>query len=188
MTGDLEYISSKKEIHKHTRAIFAFTNDYDLRFKDMRKLGKMYVVPDADFRRLKGLDKMGPEPLEKGFTLKKFKEILKERTGRIKALLLDQYFIAGIGNVYGDEILFHARIHPEKEANKLTRAEIKKLYKEIRHVLGIACKMKAMPHVLPEWLIGVRGPKGICPRCEKKFDRVHIQGRYSYFCLKCQKY
>ena len=187
MTGDLKIVSSKNKIHKHTRVIFSLSSGIDLRYIDPRKLGKMYLVPDSNFKKIKLLLEMGPEPLSDEFTEEEFRRILGKHRGSIKALLLNQRFIAGIGNVYGDEILFHAGIHPLKSPDDFSENEIRTLYSKIKSVLATAVKMRAAPWIHPRWLMGERGEGGSCPKCSRVLDRVHIQGRYSYFCPKCQK-
>ncbi len=185
MTGNLIYSDPQEELHEHTRLIFTFESGKQLRFIDQRKLGKMYVVPDEDFSGIKALYTMGPEPLSKDFTLDDFGELLGGRKGRIKALLMDQSFIAGIGNVYGDEILWQAGVHPEKHADELTASEVKRLYGKIKGVLSEAVNHYYSIHECPDWFLSGRRP-GICPKHGITLDRVKIQGRYSYFCLRCQ--
>lgn len=132
---------------------------------------------------------MGPEPLDENFTLEKFKGLLKERKGRIKGLLMDQKFIAGIGNIYGDEILFQAAIRPERRVDTLTAKEVKLLYEKIRKVLTEACYSYEEYLSLSQrrdWLMSTRH-KGFCPRDQKELGGVKIQGRYSYYCSECQR-
>jgi formamidopyrimidine-DNA glycosylase len=187
MTGDLKIVPSKNKIHKHTRVVFSLSGRIDLRFIDQRKLGKIYLVPNSDFRRVRLLLEMGPEPLSDEFTEEEFRSILGKHRGGIKGLLLNQRFIAGIGNVYGDEILFQARIHPLRSPDELKENEVKTLYKKIRSILATAVRMRAAPGNLHYWFMKTRGKGRSCPRCRGALDRVHIQGRYSYFCPKCQR-
>ncbi|MEW6189505.1 MAG: DNA-formamidopyrimidine glycosylase [Actinomycetota bacterium] len=185
MTGNLIYCDPQEEIHKHTRVVFTFENGKQLRFIDQRKLGKMYVVPDEDFSGIKALYTMGPEPLSEDFTLDVFNELLKKRKGRIKSLLMDQSFIAGIGNVYGDVILWQAKIHPQRRVDELNSAEIRGLFHSIKEVLHESVRNYYSIHERPDWfLMGRR--EGICPRCAYPLDAVKIQGRYSHFCPRCQ--
>ncbi|MDI6891927.1 MAG: DNA-formamidopyrimidine glycosylase [Actinomycetota bacterium] len=185
MTGNLIYSDPQEEIHEHTRLIFTFESGKQLRFIDQRKLGKMYVVQDEDFSGIKALYTMGPEPLSKVFTLDVFGELLRRRKGRIKALLMDQSFIAGIGNVYGDEILWRAGIHPEKHADELAPSEVEKFCETIKDVLSEAVDHYYFIHEDPDWFLSGRR-LGVCPKHGIPLDRVKIQGRYSYFCPECQ--
>jgi formamidopyrimidine-DNA glycosylase len=108
-----------------------------------------------------------PEPLEEGFSLDEFE-------GRLKALLMDQGFIAGIGNVYGDEILFQSRTRPSKKAHELKKEEIKRVYKKIRYVLRTACEHDADLSWLDRWFVTGRS-KGYCPDCGSELKRIKIQ-------------
>jgi formamidopyrimidine-DNA glycosylase len=100
---------------------------------------------------------------------------------------MDQTFIAGIGNVYGDEILYQAKIHPERRANELNSSQICDLYMKIKSVLSNACKLYDLIHIDKNWFLSGRR-LGFCPRCNVTLGRVKIQGRYSYFCPRCQTF
>jgi formamidopyrimidine-DNA glycosylase len=129
---------------------------------------------------------MGPEPLSRDFNFKIFVEQLKKRKGRIKSLLLNQSFLAGIGNIYGDEILFQSRIKPTRKTHNLTKDQIRNLYNKIRYVLKKACELNADLSSMRTWFLYGRG-EGFCIKCKGSLDRVKIQGRYSYFCPRCQR-
>ncbi len=185
MTGDLTYCNVEDELHKHTRAIFTFKSGKQLRFTDQRKLGKIYLVPDEDYSGIKALQNMGPEPLSKDFTYNFFRKLSSKRKAKIKSLLIDQSFIAGIGNVYGDVILWQARINPEKHANELTSTEIERLFQSIKYILGESVRNYDLVHGRTDWFLTGRD-EGICPRCGSLLSAVKIQGRYSHFCSRCQ--
>ncbi len=104
----------------------------------------------------------------------------------IKSLLMNQGFIAGIGNIYGDEILFQSRIIPFRKACDLAKSQVEKLYNKIRYVLKKACEHDADLSEMRNWFVHGRDI-GYCVNCRGKLDRVRIQGRYSYYCARCQK-
>ena len=122
MTGRIDIV--KGEIPKYTTVQINFTNGQKLCLVDYRKFGRVWVVQDID----EIVGHIGIEPLSDKFTSKKFKKMLEKRTGMIKPLLLNQQFIAGIGNYLADEILFRSSIHPMRKSNTLTTNEKKKLW------------------------------------------------------------
>jgi formamidopyrimidine-DNA glycosylase len=185
MTGSLLWFPTSKERHPHERIIFLFKHG-EMRFRDQRRLGKVYLVPDRDFSSIKALSTMGPEPLSPSFTFRLFDELLRGRKGKIKSLLMDQSFVAGIGNIYGDEILFQAGIQPTRRAESLKEEEKKALFKKIKEVLWEAVNDYEQLSEKSSWFINWRRI-GVCPRGCGKLERVKIGGRYSYFCPSCQK-
>ena len=185
MTGNLLWLPPRSERHPHDRIIFIF-EDGELRFRDQRRLGKVYLVPDENFHSIKALFRMGPEPLSTNFTFEIFSKLLGKRRGKIKPLLMDQSFVAGIGNIYGDEILFQSKIQPERRIESLSSGERKALFQAIKKVLSEAvCDYEHLSEK-KSWFLNSRR-KGVCPKCNGKLERVKIQGRYSYFCPFCQK-
>ncbi len=99
---------------------------------------------------------------------------------------MNQSFVAGIGNIYGDEILFQSGIRPTRKTNGLTDKEMRTLYRKMRYVLNTACAHNADLRGLRRWFVHGR-TKGRCPKCGAGLDRLRIQGRYSYFCMHCQR-
>lgn len=186
MTGNLLITAPKAEAAPHTRLVIRLDGDKELRFVDPRRLGVLYVVRDMEFQEIPGLQRMGPEPLSGDFTFEVFNARLHNRTAKIKSLLMDQHFIAGIGNIYGDEILFQSRIKPSRKACDLTGEEIRRLYDKIRYVLKNACEHNADLSGMHNWFVHGRS-KGYCVNCKAKLKRVRVQGRYSYYCARCQK-
>src|SRR3989338_1753525 len=110
----------------YIRTIWLLSNGYQLAFSDLRRFGKIVLVKDDDLSELPEIKKLGPEPLEIKF--KKFKELFTNKRGRIKQVLMDPFFIAGIGNIYSDEILWDSGLHPLSRAENLSEADIKKIY------------------------------------------------------------
>ena len=191
MTGVL--LLNPKEVDRYARAFFHFSNGNRLVFKDLRRLGLMWLVDDADTV----VGKLGPEPLCESFTPGVLGQRLSRRRIPVKAALLDQGIVAGIGNMYADEALFAARIHPLKKADALSAEETQTLYDCIREVLWAAIGSKGASvdtYVRPEGQLGTahsdfkvahRGGEA-CPVCSTAIERVSVQNRGSYFCPRCQ--
>jgi formamidopyrimidine-DNA glycosylase len=193
MTGIL--LLNAKGVDRYARAIFQFSNGHRLVFCDRRRLGLMWLVDDANTV----VCKLGPEPLDKIFT----PDILEQRLSRhhipIKAALLDQCIVAGIGNMYADEALFAARIHPLRRADDLSSEEVQILYHCIRRVLGaaIGCKGASVDtYIRPEGELGTAHSDfkvahkigDPCPICGSNIERCVVQNRGSYFCPRCQSF
>jgi formamidopyrimidine-DNA glycosylase len=193
MTGSLLIKPASAEPDKYIRAIFRLGEEIQLWFRDSRKLGVMWLVEDAS--PITG--KLGPEPLEASFTPQILFERLKNRTAPIKALLCDQSFIAGIGNMYADEALFAARIHPLRPGGSLSWDEVERLHHAIQQVLLSAITHKGASvdtYLRPGGEVGTahfdfkvahRGGEP-CPLCGTPIERIPIRNRGSYFCPKCQ--
>ncbi|MCJ7763836.1 MAG: DNA-formamidopyrimidine glycosylase, partial [Dehalococcoidales bacterium] len=178
---------------EYTRAIIHLDDGNNIFFRDPRKFGTLQLVKDSD----SVLCKLGPEPLSPSFTPEILYDSLKKRKAPIKAVLLDQGFIAGIGNMYADEALFAAGIHPLRPANSLSRTEVKSLHRVIRDVLQEAISSKGASvstYFRPggetgtahsHFQVAHRGGKP-CPVCNTPIQRIPIRNRGSYFCPKCQ--
>ncbi|MGZ4122761.1 MAG: DNA-formamidopyrimidine glycosylase [Tumebacillaceae bacterium] len=137
MEGRYGLYNADEPVEKHTHVIFHFTDGTELRYKDVRQFGTMDIVPRGDFSALPGLVTLGPEPLEEAFTVDVLRDqIKKRRSGKMKALLLDQSFVAGLGNIYVDEVLFSSGIHPETSVTDLTEEQIVRLQGSIVEVLA----------------------------------------------------
>jgi formamidopyrimidine-DNA glycosylase len=191
MTGVL--LLNPAGVDRYARAVFHFSNGNRLVFRDLRRLGLMCLVDDADTV----VGKLGPEPLGENFT----PGILGQRLSRhripIKAALLDQGIVAGIGNMYADEALFAGRIHPLKKADALSAEEIQTLCHCMCKVLRAAIGSKGASvntYVRPEGQLGTahsdfkvahRGGEA-CPVCGTAIERVSVQNRGTYFCPRCQ--
>jgi len=136
-----------------------------------------------EFLQTRGI---GPDALE--ITLSEFKVILGKHRGAVKAILLNQKLIAGIGNLYADEILFGVRMHPATEAARVSDKNLTRLFRALRHVLEKAIALKTDFNRLPKsWLLPHRGKRGRCPRCGRALKLATIGGRTSWFCAHCQK-
>jgi len=196
MTGSLllsDRDSATLEPERYATAVFTLDNGTGLVFRDRRKLGTAALVKDES--ELEG--KLGPEPLDSGFTLKGFREGLKRHRAPIKALLCEQKLVAGIGNMYADEALFAAGIHPLRPANSLTRKEIKNLHEAIRKVLeagignaGATFSDYRRPggeegSQQDAFYVAHRGGQ-TCRVCSTPIERIPIRNRGTYFCPRCQ--
>jgi len=184
MTGSLEYLKHDEAAPKTARVIFRFATNRRLAFDDQRKFGEIELIEDVDeFLQTRDI---GPDALEIG--LSQFKAIVGNRRGAVKAILLNQQLIAGIGNLYADEILFRAGMHPATEAASLTETDLRRLFRATRYVLGKAIALKTDFNRLPKsWLLTHRGKRGRCPRCGGALKSATIGGRTSWFCTHCQK-
>jgi len=197
MTGKL-LVKEREEIpDKHTHIIFELDNGLDLRFNNIRKFGRAYLIDGDNWQNAGGLSKLGPEPLSPYFTFDDFKNALKKRKTRIKALLLNQGFIAGLGNIYSDEALFRAGISPTRKADSLTDQEIAALYQAIRLILelGIEYGGTTFSDYLNaigekgkfQYQLQVYGRTGEdCLCCGQKIIRERVGGRNSHYCPHCQ--
>lgn len=197
MTGKLLVKSDKEKVDKHTHLIVKLNDNKELRFNNIRKFGRVYLVKSREWEKAGGLSRLGPEPLSDDFTLEIFKNGFKNRTTYIKSLLLKQDFIAGLGNIYTDEALFEAGIAPDRRSNTLSEEEKENLYKAIIKILekGIKyCGTSFSDYVDSNGVPGsfqdklkVYGQEGEnCPFCDEKIIKEKIGGRSSHYCPKCQ--
>jgi formamidopyrimidine-DNA glycosylase len=191
MTGSL--LLNPKEVERYARAVFHLSNGHRFVFRDRRRLGLIWLVDDANTV----VGKLGPEPLDESFTPEILGQILSRRHIPVKAALLDQGIVAGIGNMYADEALFAARIHPLRKADALPPEEVRTLHNCIRGVLQTAIGSKGASvdtYVRPEGELGTAhfdfkvAHKGgePCPICGSTIERVPVQNRGTYFCPRCQ--
>jgi formamidopyrimidine-DNA glycosylase len=182
----------------HVRLLFVLDGAQELRFNDPRKFGKVYVMDPSGTERALPWGHFGPEPLNDDFTIPAFRRALSGRTAPIKPLLLGQRIVTGLGNIYVDEALFLARIHPERPAGSLTLPEIKRLHQAIRTVLASAIDRRGTTFSNYTDIEGRAGGyqealqvfhRGgePCPRCGRPLTRTVLQGRGTHFCSKCQR-
>lgn len=196
MTGRLYVVKPTDDPDNaaHLRAEFGLDNGLVLRFYDMRKFGKIYLVTDIE--QITG--GLGPEPLTDAFTEGDFRERLHARSRAIKPLLLDQTFVAGIGNIYADESLWMSKIDPRRKANTLNDDEIVSLYENIRQVLRDAIEHEGSSF---SWYLKPDGSQGEfqnhfrvydrehepCPRCGTMISKIKLAQRGTHFCANCQQ-
>jgi formamidopyrimidine-DNA glycosylase len=184
MTGWLQYLKRDEDTPKSARVLFSFANNRRLAFDDQRKFGEIELIGDVgEFLQRRGI---GPDALDVG--LSEFKKIFRKHYGALKAILLNQRLIAGIGNLYADEILFRGRMHPATGAARLSSGDLRRLFRATRHVLETAIALKTDFNRLPKsWLLTHRGKGGRCPRCGRALKSATIGGRTSWFCPHCQR-
>jgi formamidopyrimidine-DNA glycosylase len=185
--------------NRFIRLIFFLSNGKHLALCDMRKFAKVLIWPTDKLSELGDINKLGPDAMAKDFDYKKFKEAVLKKNGKIKFVLMDQNVIAGIGNIYADEILWAAGVHPFKEVKKLSEAELKKIFKAIKPILTKSIKMRGTSSSDFRDAAGKRGrfqnflkvyQKG-GELCAKKdggiIKKVKSNGRSSHFCPIHQK-
>ncbi len=184
MTGGVEYRESGKPNSEHVRLIISFSGGGTLAFIDMRRLGRIRVAKSMqDFITKSGL---GPDALSVG--RKDFEKIIRSWKKMIKALLMDQRQIAGLGNIYCDEILYHSGTNPRKRASKLDSSEIDSIYNSMKKVLKTAIQKQADPDRMPaNYLLRRRQRGASCGLDGGKIDRVKVGGRSTYYCTTHQK-
>jgi formamidopyrimidine-DNA glycosylase len=190
MSGDLWVVPADDPDHPHIRTIFDLDNGFQLRFKDMRKFGRVYLVDDPN-RVIGGL---GPEPLAKDFAVDDFVRLFERRSGRLKPLLLNQGFIAGIGNIYADESCHMARLDPRRRVDSLSISDLTRLYNAIRQALtsGIVHKGASLDAVYRggefQNYFQVYGRQTQpCLNCGTEIQRIVLAGRGTHFCSHCQR-
>ena len=184
MTGSLTYFENPDDEPPHSRLLFAFENGYHLAFDDARMFGMVDLIgKPEDFLRNREL---GPDPLEMDAT--SFRKRLRETKGGIKATIMNQKMLAGIGNLYSDEILFQACIHPRTSVAQLDDPTLENLHKETLRVLNTAIKQEAYPQELPDsFLLSHRQEGARCPRGNGNIQKLQAAGRTAYFCPTCQR-
>ncbi len=184
MTGSLQYFKNEEQTPRHARVLFAFAKNHRLAFDDQRQFGQVGLLKDVDeFLKKRAL---GPDALD--LDLGEFRKILQKRRGAVKSVLMNQQLIAGIGNIYADEILFRVRMHPATEISRLEKKGFTKLFRATRYILEKAISAKADVNQMPKsWLLPHRGKGGKCPRCRRKLKAAKIGGRTAWFCAHCQK-
>jgi len=198
MTGRLLYHTPDMEYDKYTHIVFRFLNEDALLYADTRTLGTLYVLPPAQLWRINGLATLGPEPLSQEFTGAYFVNLLATHRGKIKGLLLNQKYIGGLGNIYVDESLVLAGIHPERVACSLAEDEMLRLYKAINEVIADGIEHggttvrdyrdsegKSGTH---QHHLRVYGRKNQpCLLCGTLISKTEVAGRGTHYCPYCQK-
>lgn len=183
MTGSLKYFNDVQDEPRHTRVLISFGNGYHLAFDDQRMFGKVDLIGDPE--SFVGERKLGADPLGLDFTA--FRDRLEGRRGAIKAALMNQRIFAGIGNIYSDEILFQARIHPKTNVGQLNEEALNDLFEETRRVQQTAIEHGANPENLPNsFLLSHRREGEDCPRGNGKVEKIKAAGRTAYYCPTCQ--
>jgi len=188
MNGEL-LLGKKGELKpRWGRVEFHFDDGTCLHYINMRLIGKVALYPTVDETDIPEIAKLGPEPLDRRFTYNKFSDAISGHETTIHQVLMDQALIAGIGNIFSDEITFQAGVRPDRKVKDLSRDEMKRIYKEMKRVLRQAVELDAeLDDHADEFLIPHRGRNGECPRGHGRLVKKTIGGRSSYFCPACQK-
>lgn len=198
MEGNYRLKNENDPKDKHTHIIFHFKDGTELRYRDVRKFGTMHLFTKGTEETVPPLSKLGPEPFSNSFTTDYLKEKFAKTERIIKAVLLDQTIVTGLGNIYVDEVLHRAEIHPERKAKSLTDQEIARLREQAAATLqesiavgGSSVNTYMNSHGLTgsyqEQLL-VYGRKGeACLQCGEQIEKIKAAGRGTHFCPNCQK-
>ena len=219
MTGALIVAPPETPADPYARVVFQLADGRELRYRDVRKFGRIGLWPGGGLRSVGAgrgtrshrvaenattyrigevFSGHGPEPLSRSFTADRFAQRLARRSAKLKTLLLDQSFIAGVGNIYADEALWRARLHPLRAADTLTPREVRRLHRTMRQVLreGIAHRGASFsdyvgadgePGANAERLAVYRRTGEPCLRCGRPIDRIVVGQRSTHFCPRCQR-
>jgi formamidopyrimidine-DNA glycosylase len=185
MTGFLKYFKDPDKEPPHSRVVVDFFNGYHLSYDSQRKLGMVTLTKDVG--KFIKVNRLGPDALEPDFDFARFKCIIGEKRRTVKSALMNQSLVAGIGNVYSDEILFQAQIHPKTTIRQLDEKKLKKMFRTMKRVLKVATDAKADPENFPDsYLTPYRNADAKCPKCGKCIQRTKVFGRTAYWCPGCQ--
>jgi len=193
MTGALLHRDARAPADRYVRAVLSLDDNTELRFADLRKLGRLRLASDPG----EVVGRLGPEPLDVAFTAAVLRQAIGRRKAPIKTVLLDQRALAGLGNIYADEALFAARIHPQRRADTLTEADNRRLHRSIRRVLRDALDNRGAS--FRDYVDG-GGREGMhqfhvkvfrrtgqpCYVCGVEVARAKVGGRSTHFCPRCQ--
>ncbi len=197
MEGRYGLYEKDELIDKHTHVIFSFTDGTELRYRDVRKFGTMHLFMKGEEETQLPLVKLGIEPLAETFTPEQLKDLLSGTNRTIKATLLDQTKLVGLGNIYVDEVLFRSRINPKRIGKDLADKEIVKLHHEIKATLSEAIKLGGSS--IKSYVNG-QGESGMfqqqlfvyglknspCKECSKLIEKTSVAGRGTHYCPNCQ--
>ncbi|MGG0236991.1 DNA-formamidopyrimidine glycosylase [Bacillus rhizoplanae] len=197
MEGKYMLHEADDPVDKHTHVRFRFTDDTELRYKDVRKFGTMHLFEKGSELTVMPLADLGPEPFSGELTPAYLRERMQKTARKVKVVLLDQRIVVGLGNIYVDEVLFRSRIHPEREASSLTNEEFETLYKEIVATLTEAVERGGSTirtYMNSQGQIGsfqerlyVYGRKGEpCVTCGTALEKTVVGGRGTHYCPVCQ--
>ncbi len=199
MSGQLLFRPPGAPRYPHTRLIIHLDGGEELCFVDPRKFGEAYLFSEEEGETLVNPFALGPEPLDRCCTPDKIRESFRSRRGPVKAVLLDQKVVAGLGNIYTDEALHRSGIHPLRPASSLSGKEVEKLLESVREVLreAIECRGTSAadrqyvntagePGTFQEKLQVYQKPGSPCPRCKSPIATVRVAGRTAHFCPACQ--
>ncbi len=185
MSGRLHYCPPGESAPPYTRLLLRFTQGDALAYVSQRMLGKVLLAPDAEQFLQAG--RLGPDALDPALDERAFQRIFGRQKGMVKPALMNQHLVAGIGNIYADEILFQARVHPARRLAQVKTPVLTALFRAMRTVLRTAIACQADVARMPcNFLLPQRHEGGRCPRCGQPLQRLKITGRGTYLCPACQ--
>lgn len=198
MEGKYFFKNKNDQINKHEHVIFNLDNNQELRYIDTRKFGKMFLIQKENIDTIGPLKELGLEPFDKKLTPNYLKEKIKNKIIPIKTALLDQSIIAGIGNIYADEILFLSHVNPLKKSNTLKEKELNNIIKSTKEVLNKAIAKGGTTIHTYTSVDGIKGTyqdslfvhnkeKELCKVCQTQIKKIKVGGRGTYYCPHCQK-
>jgi formamidopyrimidine-DNA glycosylase len=198
MTGQLRYVDPATALLDHTHAVLALDDGSQLRYRDVRRFGRLLFGSEQELVAERKLPKLGPEPIDPEFSAADLYRRLHSRRAPLKSLLLDQAVVAGVGNIYADESCFRARIRPDRRADSLSRPAVRRLREALQVSLlqGIANRGSSVDDYRDAW-----GEKGLqqeqlqvygrggkpCLTCGRSLASVRLAGRTTVFCRRCQR-
>jgi formamidopyrimidine-DNA glycosylase len=199
MSGRFQRGTGRVALAPHTHVIMTFQQGGDLRFIDPRTFGEMFVTAGDDLGKVKEIAHIAIDPLDQVFTWQSFQYLLAEKAAKMKTLLMDQKFISGLGNIYSDEVLFHAGLRYDRMSNTLSSQEVRRLYRAIQEIVQESIKARGTTLDDESYVdlfgkpgeygseLKVYGRTGLpCRRCRTPIQSVKISGRQAYFCPQCQ--
>ncbi len=192
LTGRLQYCPPKERRKAKTCFVLDLDNGQQLRYFDSKLMGKIYLVPDGRVELIPRWDEMGPEALAPEVTLDVFRQRLRRHPGQVKNILVNDTFLAGIGNAYADEILFGAGIYPYRKRSGMSDDEVKTLYEAMHSVLDdasaiVASRMGEDIHLKIRDFLQIHGKGGKpCPLCGNTISQITANQRLTNYCRHCQ--
>ncbi len=198
LTGQLLLLQADMPVRKSTRLVLELEDGRHLRLVDSSHLARVQLLSEAELTTRLPLGELGPEATSPELTLERFAELLRGRRRAIKALLLDQHVLSGLGNIYTDEALFEARLHPLRQAGSLSPLEVARLYRAIRRILPLAIALRGTTTRSYRDVLGRKGnyqrhlqvvarAGERCLGCPGTVERTWAAGRETYFCPSCQR-
>ncbi len=193
LTGRLQYAAQGAKQKAKTCFVLRLEDGNELRYFDSKLMGKVYLVPEGGLNDIPGFEIMGPDVTDEAISLDEFQSRLRRHTGQIKNILVNARFMAGIGNAYADEVLFHAGIYPYRRRSALNQQEIERLHVAISEVLKkgreeVSARMGEAIHVRIRDFLKVHGKGGQpCPACGHTISQITANQRLTNFCRQCQK-
>jgi formamidopyrimidine-DNA glycosylase len=186
MTGSLDYAAADAAPPRHCRLVLRFESGYRLAIISQRMIGRASYTDDV--RAFAAERRLGPDALDDALDARAFLGLMTGRRGAVKSALMNQSVVAGIGNVYSDEILFQTGVHPAAKVGRLDEPTLRAMHRAMRRVLSVAARKGGNGRRAPRrWLLAARGPGGACPRCGAALDSATLTGRTAWFCPRCQR-